>query len=353
MEQIIKLLNIAYINTCVTFTSLVFFYFLLSRDSPLGPKSAINKRIIYGLVCGAVSAFLDQDVYRISDVVYYSFEIIPIIICTFYVGWLSASCAFLINFFFTGMFTPDNIFVFSMLMGIFYFSPWKNNTIRTFNIAISIVIIIRLIVALPYLNTGGLVWGALAYQIATLFCFSICYHSLSSHFYFVKKFFNEKNKAASDFLTKTLNRMGFEEYIEVSLRNSSEFCIAILDVDYFKRVNDVYGHATGDVVLVKIADIIRENLRSDDVLGRFGGEEFVLLIDINTLEEGVECCERIRHAVERTVFTSLDNDSFNVTLSLGVAYYNPDISLQENIIVADRALYQSKNSGRNRTTSIQ
>ncbi|MBU9846320.1 GGDEF domain-containing protein [Rahnella ecdela] len=352
MDQVITSLNSLYMNICVTYASLVFFYFFLSSDSPLGPKSPVHKRILFGLLCGAVAAYLDHDLFRLSDSVYYSFEMIPLVICVFYVGWLSVLCAFVLKFFLTGMFTIDNLFVMVMIAGICYFRPWKDNNIKTFAIAISIVLVIRLLVSVPYLDSWATIWRSLTYQLVTLFSLFICYHGLGGKFRYVSEFFREKENSSMDFLTKTFNRMGLEEHLKAMQKNHRAFGLAMLDIDFFKKVNDTYGHVVGDDVLVRVANVARMMLRNDDVLARFGGEEFVILIASGNVYECVKCCERIRRAVEKTVFTSAEGSPFHITVSLGVASYQPAKSLQENIMVADGALYHSKQTGRNKTTSV-
>lgn len=352
MEQVIGSLNSLYVNICVTYASLVFFYFFLSSDSPLRPTSPLYKRVLFGLLCGAVAAFLDHDLFRLSDSVYYSFEMVPLVICVFYVGWFSALCAFALKFLLTGMFTIDNLFVAVMMAGICYFRPWKDNNIRTFGIAISIVLVIRLLVSLPYLDSWAIIWRSLAYQLVTLASLFICYHGLGGKFRYVREFFISKENSSMDFLTKTLNRMGLEEHLKTVQKNPTDFGLAMLDIDFFKHVNDSYGHAVGDAVLVRVAEVIRMMIRKEDVLARFGGEEFVILFASDNAYQLVKNCERIRLAIAKTPFAATDGTPFNITVSLGVTRYQKSKSLQDNIIVADKALYLSKENGRNKTTSL-
>lgn len=352
MDQVITSLNSLYINICVTYASLVFFYFFLSSDSPLGPKSPVHKRILFGILCGVVSAYLDHDVFRLTDSVYYSFEMVPLVLCAFYVGWLSVLFACLVNFAVTGLVVFDNVFVSVMIVAICFFKPWKDNNIRTFLIVITIMLTVRFVMALPYLTSWTIVWRSLVYQLVTVVCLFICYHGLGGKFRYVSEFFREKENSSMDFLTKTFNRMGLEEHLKAMQKNHRAFGLAMLDIDFFKKVNDTYGHAVGDDVLVRVANVARMMLRNDDVLARFGGEEFVILIASGNVYECVKCCERIRRAVEKTVFTSAEGSPFHITVSLGVASYQPAKSLQENIMAADGALYHSKQTGRNKTTSV-
>ena len=345
MGQTIQLLDILYIKSCITFSTLVFFYFSLSKDEPLGFESAIHKRIIYGTICGLVASYLDREPFKFSDSVYYSFEIVPLIICVFYVGLLSVLCAFAIKILLTGVMIADNFFVFSMVAMICIFRPWKNNTPKKFLVSTLVVVIVRVIVAIPYLNSWGGIHLAITYQAVTLICLLICYHTLRGHFRFIDNFFQEKAKSKTDFLTRTLNRMGLEDVIKFHARK--KIGIAIMDIDHFKKINDSYGHAIGDNVLICISDIIRKSLRDNDVIARFGGEEFVILISDEDLNNCIGCCERIMKTIEANTFTSLNGEVFNVTVSFGIAMYKNENTLQENLVMVDEALYKAKNNGRN------
>jgi diguanylate cyclase (GGDEF) domain len=345
MGQTIQLLDILYIKSCVTFSTLVLFYFLLSQDEPLGFESSIHKRIIYGVICGLVASYLDRETFKFSDSIYYSFEIVPLIICVFYVGLLSVLCAFTIKTLLTGIMIADNLFVFSMIFLICIFRPWRNNTPKMFLISILVIVIVRVIVVIPYLNSWEGVHMAITYQFVTLFCLLICYHTLRGHFGFISALFQEKKNSKTDFLTRTLNRMGFEDVINNNA--GKQFGIAIMDIDHFKKINDTYGHAIGDDVLVCISDLIKKLLRDCDSIARFGGEEFVILIRDGNLKNCAECCERLMKTIEENTFTNLNGKGFNVTVSFGVAMYNNEKTLQENLVMVDEALYKAKNNGRN------
>lgn len=352
MQNFLKSVEVLYINISVTYATLVFFYFFLSSDKPLNIKSPLHKRVLFGLLCGAVSVYLNTDKYYLSEQIYYSFETVPMLICLFYVGWLSALCAFLVNFFFTGMFTLDNLYLSFMLAGIFYFKPWKDNNIRTFSIAVIIVVVIRTLPSLPFLTSWDVFRHSLVYQLFTLACMFICYHGLGGKFKYVQDFYQTRESSSLDFLTKTFNRMGLESHFKKVKAVHPEFGLAMLDIDFFKKVNDNYGHAVGDAVLVRVAEVTRMLIRKDDVLARFGGEEFVILFASNNIYQSVKSCERIRIAIEKTPFSATDGTPFNITVSLGVTRYQKGKNLQDNIIVADKALYLSKANGRNKTTSI-
>ncbi len=128
--------------------------------------------------------------------------------------------------------------------------------------------------------------------------------------------------------------------------------IAIVDIDYFKRFNDDFGHRVGDVTLQKVATVLRNAVRGEDVVYRYGGEEFVIVFADAGEEEAVALAERVRTAVESTPLTGDQLEPVGpITVSIGLALLpGHGLDLAELIDIADRAMYQSKQSGRNRVT---
>ncbi|MCB2184455.1 MAG: diguanylate cyclase [Desulfobulbaceae bacterium] len=132
------------------------------------------------------------------------------------------------------------------------------------------------------------------------------------------------------------------------------YCVMMLDLDYFKEVNDNYGHPVGDQVLVTIAELIRTSIRHGDIACRYGGEEFVVLFMGDNVREAVRVAERIRKTVEQYTFRINDYiEPFNKTVSIGLAFCPHDAcSVNEIVVAADSALYMAKNTGRNRVVSF-
>lgn len=170
----------------------------------------------------------------------------------------------------------------------------------------------------------------------------------------IKTFENELLRLVSeDFLTKIGNRRFFYEQaareIKRSARSEEPLTLLMLDIDHFKNVNDNYGHETGDIVLRKIADICKESVRSIDIIGRIGGEEFaILLLDTDYAGSHVTA-ERLRDKVANTVIKTRDNE-LKVTISIGAVTFWGDLkTIDFRLRHADKALYRAKNLGRNRT----
>ncbi|MCB0100952.1 MAG: diguanylate cyclase [Anaerolineales bacterium] len=164
--------------------------------------------------------------------------------------------------------------------------------------------------------------------------------------------------ANTDSLTGILNRRRFFELAEVEYEkaglNSMPLSVILLDVDDFKLFNDKHGHSVGDAVLNTVAEICSAHLRSNDIFGRMGGEEFAVVLPDAILSNALEVAERLRYAIENLEFTHDSNlhtrdERHLITVSVGVAEYSSDCtSLDELLDRADKAMYQSKSLGRNR-----
>ena len=161
-------------------------------------------------------------------------------------------------------------------------------------------------------------------------------------------------QARTDALTGAANRREFErlagERFHQAREQGEPFSIAICDLDYFKHVNDYYGHAAGDRVLISFTGILRRNLRKSDVLARIGGDEFVVALPNTTVKEACQIMERIREQLRTTEFQSAEGAGFQVTSSFGVAELQPSHAAYDDLIKdADRCLYEAKGHGRDRT----
>jgi diguanylate cyclase (GGDEF)-like protein/PAS domain S-box-containing protein len=147
-----------------------------------------------------------------------------------------------------------------------------------------------------------------------------------------------------DPLTNVANRrlmvMGLEKYFSFAKRYEKIFSIIMLDIDNFKKYNDTYGHSAGDKMLVRVAQVLLDDIRDADAVARYGGEEFLIMLPESTLEKALITAERIREKVSQDTGT---------TISLGVASYEQDMIKQEQLInKADEALYRAKKNGKNR-----
>ena len=161
--------------------------------------------------------------------------------------------------------------------------------------------------------------------------------------------------ARFDALTGVLSRRALLDALNTEVERAKRYGNALaclmLDLDHFKRINDTYGHPFGDEVLRRIAGAISENCRPNDHLGRYGGEEFLIILPETRIDGATKFAERVRSAVAET---SLDRKDERITLSIGVAEWrNGDDSKRRLISQADRALLEAKAAGRNRIIASQ
>jgi diguanylate cyclase (GGDEF)-like protein len=163
-----------------------------------------------------------------------------------------------------------------------------------------------------------------------------------------------KRMAITDGLTKIYNHRFFQELFEKEFRRASRystvFSLIMLDIDFFKRLNDTYGHLFGDEILKEIAGLVKGCLRGIDILARYGGEEFAVLLPETDIESAIMTAERIRQAIESHDFGSGRQDAVKVTVSQGVTSFpSPGIEKRSDLLAkADEALYEAKEQGRNK-----
>jgi diguanylate cyclase (GGDEF)-like protein len=162
------------------------------------------------------------------------------------------------------------------------------------------------------------------------------------------------DRATVDRLTGVANRQSllaqlFAE-VERAARYERPLSVAFVDIDHFKAVNDTYGHAVGDVVLRGVAQTIADNLRASDMIGRYGGEEFMLILTETNVEEGAVLTEKLRTLVQRQTFTIDGTPSITVTISVGIAGgIGTNLRMDTLVRDADAAMYSAKSLGRNQT----
>lgn len=155
-----------------------------------------------------------------------------------------------------------------------------------------------------------------------------------------------------DPLTGLANRRNFEIQIKHKMNalkdQGKSSALLLLDIDHFKLINDQFGHPIGDILLKKLSSILVKNIRSSDLVTRWGGEEFLIILFETSIDEAYESADKIRIAVEKEIL-EIDNFKINITISLGIALLNGDFSsnFDTSYKLADNALYKAKSQGRN------
>ena len=158
----------------------------------------------------------------------------------------------------------------------------------------------------------------------------------------------------TDYMTKLYNRRYFSEIsihiLDLAKRDKTNLSVIMIDIDYFKKVNDTYGHKFGDTVLINLSNILQNLTRKSDIVCRWGGEEFMIILP-KTDEEGTfNIAEKIRLEVENLILKYEDNSDVRFTISIGMSQVDiqNDMDIEASINRADEALYKAKESGRNK-----
>lgn len=179
------------------------------------------------------------------------------------------------------------------------------------------------------------------------------------YFYRIASIRTEKDMerlATMDGLTRLFNRRKMREMLERERvrfeRDKKPFIIAITDIDHFKKVNDNYGHDCGDYVLKEVSQLMKSCLRKQDVIARWGGEEFLIMLPETELEGAVNVFEKIRQVIAATRYRFADHE-FSVTMTFGVAVFDGSQHIDGCIKQADQALYKGKHAGRNQVVTTE
>jgi diguanylate cyclase (GGDEF)-like protein len=167
-----------------------------------------------------------------------------------------------------------------------------------------------------------------------------------------------RSLASRDGLTGLFNHRYFQDFIEAELskgiRYERPFSLIMLDIDFFKKINDEYGHPVGDTVLKEMSAMIEQTVRKCDVVSRYGGEEFAIVLPETTLKGAVILAERLRKIVEQLV-VKVNDENIRITVSLGLTVWEPGLAVTNKagiIDAADKALYKSKKNGRNKVSFV-
>lgn len=259
--------------------------------------------------------------------------------------------------------TGYNLYYFMVPMATFQFTFYENKQERYFSVIASGIITLLYFVSAVYpmdyyLYDPGTSMNQMlrALTIMTLIppmTFMFIKGSKDQH-----KMQKELNKLANtDALTSVMNRRalfdhGAEEF-ELARKYGHEFTLIVFDIDYFKTVNDQYGHPAGDAVLIQLTDLIKKSMRKEDVFARYGGEEFAVITRKTTLATGQTIAQKLHKKIESYGFI-VEKKVLSMTVSVGVVQYKTTYKDFDTMMRdADKALYVAKESGRNRiVTSI-
>jgi diguanylate cyclase len=345
-------------------TILISFVFISSqifKKNFLNLSLSYKRKFFFGLTQGLLGIILMLFTVHVTPKVMMDFRHIAILLAAFYGGGFAAIITgltiaiFRISYF--GASTPAiiasinmlNVALICALMSKLKLKEFKKWTYMNFASSLIITVTFLLIVK----DTLTLRHTLIHFWIASSIIGILAYY-ISSYINTSIKLLNRlEQESTIDFLTGLNNVRQFDNSLNESLVNvknkNERLSILIIDIDFFKKVNDTYGHLAGDSVLQQLGTVLHTSCRSFDIVSRIGGEEFSVILPDCPSEQAIEVAQRIRVAVEAHKFIILDGINISITISIGAATYPDNVTDLEDLVKqADTALYSAKRSGRNK-----
>lgn len=354
------MLNSLFVNASILI-SFLYFGSQLFENKKINSKADLKTIISIGALFGLNGCLLMFNGINLSDNMIMDFRIIALIISLIFCGPKSALITALI--------------IITFRIG--YFGINNASLIASFNLIIlliifSIISISKLNFLKKYISMGfaniasSLIWTLISvkdtnlilrilynYIISTVIVSIIIYYVLIYIYKTNELYLKLKQESTKDFLTGLSNVREFDKFLNefaaAAADKNDDLSLLMIDIDFFKKVNDTFGHSSGDMVLKQISDILASSCRSFDIISRKGGEEFAVILLGCNYGHALEIAERIRKNVEDYHFIIEKNKKIRITVSIGVSSYpgsthDPNELLHE----ADNALYFAKRNGRNR-----
>ncbi|HYE11749.1 MAG TPA: diguanylate cyclase [Patescibacteria group bacterium] len=341
--------------------SFISIYYQLFRSSAVNSKSPINFRVLSGVIMGLLGSTLMLFSVHLPNNVVIDFRNLAIILSTFNGGWISATISLLlisafrvmINGFNSSSITAIFVLIIIALISTLITNLKINNRLKWL-LSVSISILVTCLAFIILIKDTRLrteiMWS---YSIALSIISFLLYYYILYLEALTESFRRYKQESKRDFLTGLNNVRQFDnlynEVIENAISRQEMVSLLFIDIDFFKKVNDTYGHKEGDLVLKKLGEILINTCRSMDIVSRNGGEEFSVILIDSPPNRAFEIAERIRRTVENVQIELTDNSYINITVSIGISSYPNPVSNYDMLIEkADEALYEAKRTGRNK-----
>jgi diguanylate cyclase len=357
--MVIPMIMKEFIANLAILATLLFLYSGLVIKKPLHLHSPIKTKIIAGLSGGVMCFVLMQYSIYIGDLLV-DLRYIPTLLLAFYGGAIPALISMTMTIISRVVISADIVSLFAIIISVSgtMFAIYMSRTafsakirifsIYTFNNIVFSIFFIHLNEDTTLVIEVLLFYWLISY-ISTFLSFYLLRYFRESQALFSKY----KNESMTDSLTGLNNVRKFDEefnkLVDDAKANDQKLSLLYIDIDYFKKINDTYGHKEGDAVLIELGSRLVLSTRSFDIVSRNGGEEFTVLLLDCPVARAVEIAERIRGNIEKDPFTLTSGKQIFITVSVGVASYHETTENPAALIDdADIALYQAKHLGRNR-----
>jgi diguanylate cyclase len=349
-------------NACILIASMSIVQHFL-KDKKISLDMSLKSNFLWGFYNGILGIILMINSVPTTSETFIDFRYIPILISALYSGFIASFVSsILIGIFRFLILGISNISLVGLIIALFMGIGFgiisllklskKNQYIYCMIIFVIISVASSLVVPVPQ-NSTVVFQTLILYYPGYLI---VSYLSIKYADYIlevIKIYQRLKNEAAKDYLTGLNNVRQFDDRFnnisQTAIRKGEELSLLFIDIDFFKKINDTYGHNAGDTILKSLAPIFINTCRTYDVVSRMGGEEFsVILLDCSE-SKAVKIAEKLRGNVEENDFYISDNEAIKITISIGIASYPKLTNQIDNLLEnADTALYRAKNSGRNK-----
>lgn len=347
-----------FINACIliAFISLAHLFF---KDIEIPFSGSLPAKAVIGIGSGSLGIILMIYSVKVGPDIIIDFRYIPVLLTAIYSGWFPAIFASILvggfRVLYFGVSEPSVIAMLNMLLAGIGFCFVSNKKISRKKKWLYSMIYLLAVTSAALLIV--LKFSLLFLEITSMFCLANIVVAWVAFLYaeylgeFIRLHHDLKYDAAKDFLTGLNNVRQFDaSFRDVSrsaLKKGKRLSLLFIDIDYFKNINDTYGHMAGDAILQGIAGILTDSFRSSDIVSRNGGEEFsVLLMDCPS-RQAMKIAEKLMNSVENHEFAVSEKTSLHITISVGVSTYPETTKSVSRLLEdADSALYEAKRNGR-------
>ncbi|MCA0988734.1 diguanylate cyclase [Guptibacillus algicola] len=351
-----------YFSNMMMMLALLFIYYQHYKDENLVDTSSIKRKLTSGFFAGLAGSLLMFFGIEIGTSTIIDMRHVPFLLVTLYGGFLPGAVALIVIQlvrFAIGVSISSFaslVLLITLFIGYLLFRRWQVGTmLKVFlmliysNITFTVVITLMLDIESFY-KINLLFWiTSLASGMMAIYT--------SEYLRRINHLFKQYQLSSTiDPLTGLNNVRSFDEAMNIAIRESNikrkPLSLLIIDIDYFKQVNDTYGHTAGDAVLQQFGTALRKSVGPEDIVSRNGGEEFTILLKNTSHDEALTTAEYVRSFIEEQLFKASHMETLHITASLGVATYPETVfSSDELYSKADQALYTAKRKGRNRVCS--
>ncbi|MBF0707257.1 diguanylate cyclase [Alkalihalobacillus hwajinpoensis] len=345
--------------------ALLFIYYQFFREENLAPTSSLKRKFLSGLYAGIIGVFLMIYSIQVDATTIVDLRHIPLLLVTLYGGPVPGVIALIviqITRFIIGINLSSFVslgLLTSLYIGYLIFREWKVGIfikalwmLLYSNLVFSILIVYLLLDIKSLFSEINVLFWITSTVTGVMAIYT------TEHLRKINHLFKEYKKSATiDPLTGLNNVRSFDDALnraiqEATANDEKPLSLLVIDIDHFKKVNDTYGHASGDIVLTQFGKTLRSAARLNDIVSRNGGEEFTILLGDCTNREALEIGERVRSLIEENSFAINKDVSIHITASLGASTFPETVQSPAQLYrEADEALYHAKRSGRNRICS--